>query len=157
MVMTGDLQTNMRLDGGYIKCHSDTDLVLTQSGDLQLVTGDGNGIRQRLLIWLSVPQGELFDPNAGCPSYDFFHVKLTEENMIALGNQMLNSFRYSFPELDVKNVEVTKTDQETVFVEVYAGTSAVGFLYSLFDVNSLRTNMWSTWAQNNLVPFATQE
>jgi hypothetical protein len=156
MPLNGDLVTNMKLDGGTIKCHSTTDLVLTQSGDLGLIQGDSNGIRQRMLIWLAVPQGELFDPDAGCPAYDFFHAKLTESNIQRMANKFLNSFRYSFPELDIKNVEITKTDSQTLFVEVYAGNNAIGFLFSKQDIDSLRKNMWNDWAINNLVPFNTE-
>lgn len=156
MSLTGDIQTDMKLDGGIIKCHSTTDLILTQSGDLALTEGDGNGMRQRLLIWLAVPQGELFDPLAGCPVYDFFHQKLTKSTTTSLGNELLNSFRYLFPELDVRNVEITKTDYETLFVEIYAGTAALGFLFSKQDVDTLNKNMWNIWAENNLVPFAPE-
>jgi hypothetical protein len=156
MAFLGDLQTDMKLDCGNIKCHSTTDLVLTQSGDLALIADGSSGMRQRLLIWLAVPQGELFDPNSGCPSYDFFHTRLTRENMKSFANALLNSFQYTFPEINVQNVEVTKTDYQTVFIEVYAGTNAFAFLYSLQDANMLSKNMWSTWAQNNLVPFFNQ-
>lgn len=157
MTLGGDLQTDMKLDGGIIKCHSTTDLVLTPSGDLDLVTGDGDAMRQRLLIWLAVPQGELFDPYAGCPVYDYFHTKLSQDNLTSMSRAMLTSFQYLFPELGVYKVELTKTDYTTLFCEVYAGDSALGFLFSKQDIDTVNKNMWADWANNNLVPFATEE
>lgn len=146
----------MRFDSGVIKCHSTTDCELTSSGDLALILNEDDSFRQRLLIWLAVPQGELFDPDAGCPVYDFFHTKLTSSDLQALSNALKNSFTYLFPELSVRKVKITKTDYSTLFVEIYAGNSKLGFLFSKKDIDSVNKNMWALWAENNLAPFAGQ-
>jgi hypothetical protein len=156
MAFIGDLQTNMRLDSGVVKCHSTTDLELTSSGDLALITDDDGGMRQRILIWLAVPPGELFDPEAGCPVYDYFHTKMTPSMTQSLANAMTNSFKYLFPELNIRKVDITRTDYSTLFLEVYTSTSLIRFLFSKKDVDSVNKNMWDIWAQNNLCPLGDQ-
>lgn len=157
MPLFGDIQTNMRFDGGIVRCHSTTDAELTSSGDLALVPESAFGLRQRLLIWLAVPRGELFDPEAGCPVYDYFHTRLTGSDTQALANDMKNSFRYLFPELNVQKVEISRTDYTTLFMEIYAGSSKLGFLFSQKDCDLINKNMWGAWADNHLVPFPEQQ
>lgn len=156
MALTGDLKTNMKLDGGVVKCHSTTDIELTSSGDLALITDDDSGMRQRILIWLAVPPGELCDPEAGCPIYDYYHTKMTSSMTQSLANAITNSFKYLFPELNIRKVDITRTDYSTLFMEIYTSTSSIRFLFSKKDVDSVNKNMWDIWAQNNLSPMGNQ-
>jgi hypothetical protein len=144
MSLTGDLLTNMQMDGGTVKCHSTVDAVLTTSGDLALVADDSTGMQQRLMIWMATPPGERFDPTIGCPWYSYAHKKMSSANIKELANEMTNSFVKFFPELDVSRIEISKLDTRTLFVEVYAG-DGVNFIFTKEDQDESYKNFWSTF------------
>lgn len=104
-----DLLTNRKIDGGWSKCHSGLDFLLTPTGDIALTEDGRDNQMQRLARWVVTPKGELTDPLAGCSLYTGRHSKLIREELDFLAGDLLMDLRYSFPEWIIKRVRCAAT------------------------------------------------
>jgi hypothetical protein len=132
----GDLQTNMSMGAGRLRCHSNLDLLTTCTGDLAITATEESNMRQRLFMWLATPKGERLDPSVGCCLYDFMHDKATSSNARLLEIAIGSDIQTLFPELAIKTIRcrLSDADNRTFYVDIKIGNESLSFL---FDYNEL--------------------
>ena len=145
----GDLQTNLRIEGGVCKCHGNLDLVLTPTGDLAIITDPAECIRQRIILWMSTPKGERRDPEVGCLLWDHLHRKVTGSVLKELEVRLARELQLNFPELILKSVKCERVTGfgeggHKVLVTAILGSDSIDFTFGADELNSLYESIWES-------------
>jgi hypothetical protein len=146
----GDLQTNMSMGYGRMRCHGDLDLTTTITGDLALTSDSASNTRQRILMWLATPKGERLDPSIGCCLYDFLHSSASPTNVRKMESYIAADINYLFNDLGLKVKSVTcrvaDDVNSSVYVDIKMGNEDLGFLFTYNELINLSSQLASVYS-----------
>ena len=137
-----DLKTNMDISPGYSHCHSSLDLEISANGDLAIISGI-NEIKQRMLLYLGIPRGELRNTRLGSSALNYLHEKNTNNNMRRLEQDILGDMAYQFSDLPVQSVTCTQglTDPFQFNLSVQLSDGEMNFLYTPEELLQLTSSI----------------
>jgi len=88
------------------------DKVLTPTGDLAVICGEWNLLKQHIVIWASTPLGEDIDPLCGCILHKYHFGKAINTNLNKLELELKANMEYNFPEYTITNVRCVNAFDE---------------------------------------------
>jgi len=150
-VTWGDLKINQSMEGGRCRCHSDMDLVTTTTGDLAVTMDKDEHMRQRMVLWLATPRGEVYNqPYAGCVLHDYIHERMSGSVLARLERDLKQDMQDHFPELGVTSITCNKVSDDPCELQILGRLSEDGieFFVNLADIDMLSNEFASAffWA-----------
>lgn len=144
----GDLQTNMDIGYGHIRCHSNLDLTTTVTGDIALTSTAAGNLQQRLLLWMSTRRGERLESgDLGCCLQDYLHDTLSPRIATNLGMDLRGEMQDVFQDVQILSVKCKILDSRTLGLDVKMGNGGLEFVFTMNElatVNNLFNNAFTT-------------
>lgn len=137
----GDIATNQSYGKGSVRCHGNTDIALTATGDIALTTDAFSNLRQRMMMYIMTPKGERLDPDLGCVLWDFFFEKDRPEELRLFELTLENDIRTAFPDLDLKGIRIISSGNDSVgrttTAKVILGNEDLEFVFPRNDITDV--------------------
>lgn len=138
----GDIALNMDWGDGRCRCHGKLSPRRTLNGDVAVITNELQCILQRVAVWLATERGERpLHPDAGCCVRDFFHMPMTNSNLLDLKAQIKSELADVFPEFSKIDVEVEALSRSDVKITSNIGNYDIEIIGNPGEISTLQSQL----------------